>query len=117
MTWWRRTLGMDGFDLLIHAGVTSAVLGGIAISGGPEELLPLTFGLSLVVLAVRRHFALRRTDYPGLTSGEMAAERIADLEQRMGELEAAQARLAELEERVDFTERLLARPAEQRNLE
>ena len=36
--------------------------------------------------------------------------RIAQLEQRVAELEAGQARVAELEERMDFAERLLARP-------
>lgn len=35
--------------------------------------------------------------------------RIAQLEQRVAELEAAQHRLAELEERMDFAERLLTR--------
>jgi Tfp pilus assembly protein PilO len=35
--------------------------------------------------------------------------RIAQLEQRVAELEAVQARLTELEERVDFAERLLTR--------
>jgi hypothetical protein len=36
--------------------------------------------------------------------------RVAQLEQRVAELEAGQARVAELEERMDFAERLLARP-------
>ena len=40
---------------------------------------------------------------------EPAAERLAELEMRLEELEASQARVAELEERLDFTERLLAR--------
>jgi hypothetical protein len=35
--------------------------------------------------------------------------RVAQLEQRIADLEAGQARVAELEERVDFTERMLAR--------
>jgi hypothetical protein len=39
----------------------------------------------------------------------MHAERIAELEQRVVELESVQARVYELEERLDFTERLLAR--------
>jgi hypothetical protein len=47
----------------------------------------------------------------GLSTGEMAAERVADLEARLEELEAVHARMAELEERLDFTERLLARGA------
>ena len=35
--------------------------------------------------------------------------RVAQLEQRVAELEAGQARVAELEERLDFAERMLAR--------
>jgi hypothetical protein len=35
--------------------------------------------------------------------------RVAELERRVGELEAGQQRVAELEERLDFAERLLAR--------
>jgi hypothetical protein len=35
-------------------------------------------------------------------------ERVAELERRVGELEAKQQRVAELEERLDFAERLLA---------
>ena len=48
----------------------------------------------------------------GLTSGQMAAERLAEMEQRLGELEGAQSRVAELEERLDFTERVLLRSSE-----
>ncbi len=44
----------------------------------------------------------------GLSTGEMTAERVAHLEDRIGELERVEARMAELEERVDFAERLLA---------
>jgi len=36
------------------------------------------------------------------------AQRVEELERRVGELEAGQRRVAELEERVDFAERLLA---------
>jgi hypothetical protein len=42
----------------------------------------------------------------GLTTGEMAAERIAQLEERLMELETAH---AEAQERLDFAERLLGR--------
>ena len=45
----------------------------------------------------------------GFSTGEMAAERVTDLESRVVDLEGAVARMAELEERVDFAERLLAR--------
>ena len=46
----------------------------------------------------------------GVTTGEMDAARVSELEERMGELETAQARIAELEERLDFAERMLASP-------
>ena len=111
MSWWRKTFGLDGVDLLIHFGVTASLIGFVAGTGGPEELLPVLIGLSLVVLGVRRSIALRTAERRGLTTGEMAAERIAELEQRMADLETAQARVAELEERLDFTERLLAKSA------
>jgi hypothetical protein len=52
----------------------------------------------------------------GITSGEMAALRFEEMEQRLAELEASQARVAELEERLEFAERLLAEPAEGRAL-
>lgn len=108
MSWWRRTFGMDGIDLLIHGGVTIMLMAFVGTSGGPNELYPVMLGASLLVLGVRRALGLRAAERRGLTTGEMAAERIAELEQRMGDLEAAQSRVAELEERVDFTERLLA---------
>jgi hypothetical protein len=47
----------------------------------------------------------------GVSTGEMDAARVNELEQRLGELETAQARIAELEERLDFAERMLASPA------
>ena len=108
MSWFREHVGLDGFDLLIHAGVTSAFIGFVAMSNGPEELVPVATGVSLLVLALRRHVALRTRRHVGLSSDEMAAERLAGLEQRMEELEAEQARVTELEERLDFAERLLA---------
>ncbi len=42
---------------------------------------------------------------PGLTTGEMTAERMAALEERINELEAER---SGLEERLDFAERMLA---------
>jgi proteasome assembly chaperone (PAC2) family protein len=114
VSWWRRTLGMDGIDLLIQAGVTAMLMAFVGVSGGPNELYPVMIGASLLVLGVRRALGLRAAERRGLTTGELAAERIAELEQRMGDLEAAQARVAELEERVDFTERLLAQGGNER---
>jgi hypothetical protein len=113
MSWLRRNLGLDGFDLLIHVGVTCMLMAFVSMSNGAEELFPVITGGSLLVLAIRRRFALKSGGVTGLTTGEMAAERIAELEERVVELEAAQADVAELAERLDFAERLLAQaPAE-----
>ena len=46
----------------------------------------------------------------GLTTGEMTAERVAALEDRIAELEAER---GQLEERLDFAERMLARGGEE----
>jgi hypothetical protein len=108
MSWLRRNLGLDGFDLVIHVAVTCMFMAFVAMSNGPEELLPVITGASLLVLAVRRRIALKSGAAAGLTTGEMAAERIAELEDRVAELEAAQLEVAELAERLDFAERLLA---------
>lgn len=109
MSWLRRNLGLDGFDLVIHVGVTCMLMFFVGMSNGPEELLPVITGVSMLALAVRRRFALKAGGAAGLTTGEMAAERIAELEERVAELEAAQTEVAELAERLDFAERLLAR--------
>ena len=107
MSWFRRTLGLDGFDLVVHLGVTAMFMAFVAMSNGPEELFPVLAGGSLLVLAVRRWIALKAGGATGLTTGEMAALRIAELEQRVAELEAAQSEVAELAERLDVAERLL----------
>ncbi len=114
MSWFDRTLGLDAVDLAIQATITAI---GVAIatsvfSGPIADVLALkVVGISVLVLGWRRHRARKRMAKDGafgLTSGEMAAERFQDLEDRVAELEAAQTRMAELEERLDFAERLLA---------
>jgi hypothetical protein len=111
MSWFRRNIGLDGFDLVVHIGVTCMLMFWVGMSNGPEELFPVITGGSLIVLGIRRSFALRKAGHPGLTTGEMEAERIAELEQRVAELEATQAQVADLAERLDFAERLLAQSA------
>ena len=101
---------MDWVDVAIQAFVTICVAVFLTEGTHADEdvALPLVFGASVMVFAVRRSFALKRlAASEGLTTGEMAAERIADLEARVAELEIAQTRVAELEERMDFSERLL----------
>jgi len=107
-------LGLDGFDLGLQAAITVVLLFWIGATNSEHDTqigIGFVTTASLVVLGIRRHFALRRMPgAPGLTTGEVTADRLADLEQRMAELEVAQERIIELEERLDFAERLLAAP-------
>lgn len=109
MSAFQDVVGIDFVDFLIHAAVTAAFMGFVNITDGPDGLYPATFGVSVIVLGIRRRLALKGRNKSGLTTGEMNAERVADLELRVAELESVQARVYELEERLDFTERLLAR--------
>ena len=106
----KKWLGIDGVDFLIHVGATICILAMAGLSNPPEEVFPTIMLGSLVVLGVRRHLALRRR--PPETTGEVAAERLADVEDRLSYVEALEGRLVELEERLDFAERLLARKPE-----
>ena len=113
----RRHLGLDWFDVGLHSGLTICVLAFLGISNAPEELFPVGIAASLGLLGLRRHRALKHRAAVGVTSGEMTALRLDEVEQRLGELEAAQSRIAELEERLDFTERLLARTDDRKFIE
>lgn len=110
----RKWLGIGGVDLLIQAVLTICAIGIFVDQPGTRDevvVFGLT-GLSVLVLAIRRHFALRRGELDDLP-GEVAARQLAELDMRVSELEAAQLRVMELEERVDFAERLLTRRPEQ----
>ncbi len=109
----KRYLGIDLVDLVIQAGITGMMMAVVEISNGPDEALPAIVAASLVVLALRRRRAFQREGV-GLTTGQMAAARIEELEERVAQLEAGDARVAELEERVDFAERLLAQGSGER---
>jgi hypothetical protein len=107
----KRWLGLDFFDLVIHAGITAAVGVVAAQMVGPLEedsAVAFVIALSLGLLAWRRARALRRQEAAPAESG-----RVAELEARVSELEQAQDRLIELEERLDFAERMLVRQREQ----
>lgn len=108
----KKYVGLDFLDLLIHSGVTFAVCVMLAGMTQPEEEVGVAmgFGLSLIVLAWRRKRALAAL--PEYSTGEVQAERISDLEARVAELEQGQGRILELEERLDFTERMLTRQRE-----
>jgi hypothetical protein len=105
----KSSLGLDWFDLLIQVGITGMfmVVADSATQGqGSDALIAMVVASSLGLLAWRRARALRRGDLT--PSGSYPADRIAELEHRVGELEARESRVLELEERLDFAERLLA---------
>jgi len=110
MSWWKRVFGLDGFDVAVHGAITAIVLFWVgAVNDRSEEVIifgSMTLLTSLVFLAVRRRIALSRSERLGTASVD--AEQLAELEQRVAELEMDRARMAELEERLDFAERLLA---------
>ena len=119
MNWFKRNIGLDWFDLALHLGITMMLMAAAATAGvaNEEETIPLIGAAGLVALAVRRHVALRRlasVEREGLTSGQMAAVRFEEMEQRLAELEAASARITELEDRLEFTERLIAQTSGER---
>jgi hypothetical protein len=106
---------MDAWAVGLHVFVTICAAVALGEASGPDDdvVIPLVFAGSAVLFEWRRRKALREQGPVGLTSGEVAAHRLADVEDRMAELDLLQARIMELEERVDFSERLLAR-ADQR---
>jgi hypothetical protein len=109
----KSSLGLDWFDLLVHAGITCMlmVVAASAATGGHQEVgISLVVAGSLGLLAWRRQRAVRRGIV--VASGEYKSERVAELEQRVAQLEAEQGRVLELEERLDFAERLLAQHRE-----
>lgn len=110
----KRALGLDWFDLAIHVGITGMVMIIVdSASNGPggDGAIAAVVAVSLALLAWRRSRALRQM--PPQSTGEVQAERLAQVEDRLAELEQVQARLLELEERLDFTERLLVQHREQ----
>lgn len=118
MNWFKRTMGLDFIDMAIQAVVTGLVMGFVSstmphpAADGPMLLVA---GASVVVYAIRRHRALLSMGPEiGLTTGQMAAARIEELEARVAQLEVGENRLMELEERLDFTERMLAQATGER---
>jgi hypothetical protein len=107
----KSTLGLDWFDLGIHAAVTAVVLFWATEANSYQDgviIGSMVATSSLILLGVRRRVALRKRGAPGLGTGEVAAERMFELEQRVADLESVEHRVAELEERLDFAERMLA---------
>jgi hypothetical protein len=114
VSWVRRTFGIDGIDLAIHVGVTIGlmVLANQATNDGNGPAIVIT--LSMLLLAYRRHRGLAAM--PPETTGEAAAQHLAEVEARLLEVEQLHFRVQELEERVDFAERILAQAREPERL-
>ena len=112
----KRTFGLDGVEILIHAGVTFCLmaLADMAQSSGNGEGVAIVGAVSLVVFGIRRQWALKHL--PPVTTGDLAAERVADLDARLHEMDQLQFRVQDLEERLDFAERLLAQAREPERL-
>lgn len=120
MSWARRVVGLDGVDLFIQAGVTMFAMIMAGNQPGPDGpvLVAGVGAISMVVLGVRRHLALKRgaPGPMGEITGEVVQDRIAELESRLSETDSLYLRMQELEERLDFAERLLAQAREPERL-
>lgn len=103
----RSTFGIDGFDLFVHMAVTIAtiIVTGPVMQWHPSVALGLVPITSLLFLSWRRKQGL--ASMPPEPVGEVTAQHVYELEERVAELESMQFRMQELEERVDFAERLL----------
>jgi hypothetical protein len=104
-----RRIGLDWFDVGIHVFVTICLAVALGEASGSDDdvVIPLVFGSSAVVFAIRRRLALRRLP-SAIGTGEVEAARLDEVEQRLAEVDLLEARVAELENRVEFSERLLA---------
>jgi len=117
MSTWRRIFGIDPVEFVLQGVITGVLLFWVTQANSHQDAVIIGSGLtvvSLVVLGVRRQLALRRAGRDG--TGELESARVAELEQRVAELELDSARLTELEERLDFAERLLAQKEPAREL-
>jgi hypothetical protein len=114
----RRYLGLDFLDLVIQLGATIALAIVASSLASPHEEVggALVVAASFGLLAWRRARGLAELRHQATGEERDAADRIAELEQRVAELEYSQTRLLDLEERVDFNERLLVRQRDEGRL-
>jgi membrane protein implicated in regulation of membrane protease activity len=103
-----RIIGLDWFEVVVHAAITIAA--GVSVDAlfhGPvgDVGVAAVIAGSLALLAWRRRRAQAGSADPG-------SARLAELEGRLADMEAAVGRVYELEERLDFTERLLTQVRE-----
>jgi len=120
MGFFKRTMGLDFVDVVIHVAVTGFLAGVADVAASTttndEGFVMIVFAVSTVVFGFRRHHALRHAKETPETTGEVAALRVEELEMRMAELEQGQLRMQELEDRLDFAERMLMQQREVRQL-
>ncbi len=102
-------LGLDWFDMTVHVVITGLVMIVVESLSPPgrteDAVMSATLAASVLLLAWRRARGLARRSH----AAEVDEDRMAQLEERLLDLEGTQQRVMELEERLDFTERLLAR--------
>ena len=87
--------------------------------GAGETWGPVIAIVAVVIAVAAVLYPIARAWARRLEAGhrdDESAARLEAVEQRLGELDAAQARVAELEERLDFAERILAERAEPRQV-
>lgn len=111
---WRRVVGLDVVNSVLVAVGSAFVVIMVGELTGSGELALGTMALCIGGYGILRHYALQSLPESAETSG---AWRVAELEERLAELEGVAARVAELEERLDFTERMLAAQNEPARLE
>ena len=115
VTPWRRIFGIDVVNsVLVVAGSFMVVLFTGELTGSGEMALG-ALALCVGGYGILRHYALKAL--PPEHSETSGAWRVAELEERLAELEGVAGRVAELEERLDFAERLLAARNEPARLE
>lgn len=110
--------GMNPGAVVIHVLVSVLAAFGLArmLASGSDIVISAEIAASIGMTAVGIVSAVlfkwrQRRAAGGLTTGQMVAERLAEVERREEEVALVHARLAELEERLDFSERLLAQGA------
>jgi len=111
---WRRIFGIDVVNsVLVVAGSFAVVIFTGELTGSGEMAMG-ALTLCIGGYGILRHYALKALPERSETSGSW---RVAELEERLAELEGVASRVAELEERLDFTERMLAAKNEPVRLE
>ena len=114
VTPWRRIFGIDVVNsILVVAGSFTVVIFTGELTGSGEMALG-AMALCIGGYGILRHYALQALPPESESSGSW---RVAELEDRLAELEGVASRVAELEERLDFAERMLAAKNEPARLE